>query len=191
MKNGTLVAVRLIQARDAGQATVPPHSLKPEASMGCTLSMASWLSTSDLPTIGSTAGSSPAEDRGTLPFLRLVRCHGNGRIELRSDQEKRLSSEEAEELGSAPQQREENHVDRGGRLARRVSRQRGEAETPTSNQPPRVDQGRRLLGPAALRTCPFGFAAKPSLSAPWARGLLSVFWEWGFPDFPACGLLRR
>ena len=32
---------------------------------------------------------------------------------------------------------------------------RGEAETPTSNQPPRGDQGRRLLGPAALCTCPF------------------------------------
>ena len=34
-------------------------------------------------------------------------------------------------------------------------RQRGEAETPTSNQPPRVDQGRRLLGPVTLRACPF------------------------------------
>ena len=28
-------------------------------------------------------------------------------------------------------------------------------ETPTSNQPPRGAQGRRLLGPATLRTCPF------------------------------------
>ena len=28
-------------------------------------------------------------------------------------------------------------------------------ETPTSNQPPRGAQGRRLLGPAALRSCPF------------------------------------
>ena len=35
-----------------------------------------------------------------------------------------------------------------------LPRQRGEAETPTSNQSPRVKQGRRLLGPAALRTCP-------------------------------------
>ena len=33
--------------------------------------------------------------------------------------------------------------------------QRGEAETPTSNQPPCGDQGRRMLGPAALCTCPF------------------------------------
>ena len=35
-----------------------------------------------------------------------------------------------------------------------ISRLRGEAQTPTSNQSPCVDQGRRLLGPAALRTCP-------------------------------------
>ena len=34
---------------------------------------------------------------------------------------------------------------------------------------------------------PFGFASKPSLSAPWARGLLSAFWIWGYPDLPACG----
>ena len=30
----------------------------------------------------------------------------------------------------------------------------GEVEAPTSNQPPRGAQGRRLLGPAALRSCP-------------------------------------
>ena len=35
------------------------------------------------------------------------------------------------------------------------SRRHGEVETPTSNQPPRGAQGRRLLGPATLRTCPF------------------------------------
>ena len=35
-----------------------------------------------------------------------------------------------------------------------MPRQHGEAERPTSNQPPRSDQGRRLLEPAALRTCP-------------------------------------
>ena len=33
----------------------------------------------------------------------------------------------------------------------------------------------------------FGFASKPSPNAPWARGLLSVFWERGSPDLPACG----
>ena len=32
-----------------------------------------------------------------------------------------------------------------------------------------------------------GFAAKPSPSAPWARGLLSAFYERGSLDLPACG----
>ena len=36
----------------------------------------------------------------------------------------------------------------------------------------------------------FGFAAKPSPSVPWARGLLSAFWEQGSPDLPACSLRR-
>ena len=36
-----------------------------------------------------------------------------------------------------------------------LPRRRGGAEPPTSNQPPRGAQGRRLLGPMALRTCPF------------------------------------
>ncbi len=42
----------------------------------------------------------------------------------------------------------------GSRQVERLPRQRGEAETPTSHQSPRVNQGRRGLGPAALRTCP-------------------------------------
>ena len=33
--------------------------------------------------------------------------------------------------------------------------ERGEAETPTANQLPRGDQGRRLLWPVVLHTCPF------------------------------------
>ena len=37
----------------------------------------------------------------------------------------------------------------------RSPRRCGEAETPTSHQPPHGAQGRRLLGPAALRPCPF------------------------------------
>ena len=35
-----------------------------------------------------------------------------------------------------------------------LPRRHGEVDTPTSNQPPRSAQGRRLLGPAALRSCP-------------------------------------
>ena len=34
---------------------------------------------------------------------------------------------------------------------------------------------------------PFGFASKPSPSAPWAKGLLSASWERGYLDLPACG----
>ena len=36
-----------------------------------------------------------------------------------------------------------------------LPRSHGEAGAPASNQPPHGAQGRRLLGPAALRTCPF------------------------------------
>ena len=36
-----------------------------------------------------------------------------------------------------------------------LPRRRGEVEMPTSNQPPHGAQGRRLLGPTALRSCPF------------------------------------
>ena len=36
-----------------------------------------------------------------------------------------------------------------------LPRHRGGAEMPMSNQPPRGAQGRRLLGPVTLRTCPF------------------------------------
>ena len=37
---------------------------------------------------------------------------------------------------------------------------------------------------------PFRLSARPSPGAPWARGLLSAFWERGSPDLPACGLRR-
>src|SRR4051812_37583396 len=37
---------------------------------------------------------------------------------------------------------------------------------------------------------PFRLTARPSLGAPWIRGLLSAFWERGSPDLPACGLRR-
>ena len=41
------------------------------------------------------------------------------------------------------------------RLAGRVTRRHGEAQTLVSNQSPCGARGRRLLGPTALRTCPF------------------------------------
>ena len=55
----------------------------------------------------------------------------------------------------------------------------------TTRQP--RPQAVRARGASPL---PFGFASKPSPSAPWARGLLSAFWERGSPDLPACGLWR-
>ena len=42
----------------------------------------------------------------------------------------------------------------GPRQVGQLPRQHGVAEPPTSNQLSCVDQGRRLFGPAALRTCP-------------------------------------
>ena len=47
--------------------------------------------------------------------------------------------------------------------------------------------------PQAVRACdashlPFRLSAWPSPGTPWARGLLSAFWERGSPDLPACGL---
>ena len=48
-------------------------------------------------------------------------------------------------------------------------------------------QAVRARGASCL---PLRFSAKPSPHAPLARVLLSVFWEWGSPDFPACGLRR-
>src|SRR4051812_47475442 len=71
-----------------------------------------------------------------------------------------------------------------------LPRHRGEVETPTSCQ-----TATRRPRPQAVRACgalplPFRLSARPSPCAPWARGLLSAFWERGSPDLPACGLRR-
>ena len=150
------------EARDAGQAAVPPHSLKLVASARRTLSMASSLSTHDRPTAGSTAKGGLAQDRGFFPFSVWFGAMAMERTELRSDWGRKLGFEEAEEFGSVLPAIGNNHVGCRGRLARRISRLRGESETPMSNQSPHVDQGRRLLGLAALRTCPLASPeAKP------------------------------
>ena len=88
------------------------------------------------------------------------------------------------------QQGENNCVQFRGRLARRILGERGEAETPTSHQLPCVAQGRRLLGPVALCTCPFASLLSQVRARLGPRGLLSAFWERESPDFPACGLWR-
>ena len=48
----------------------------------------------------------------------------------------------------------------------------------------------QAVGARGASHLPLRFPAKPSPGAPWARGLLSAFWEWGSPDLPACGLRR-
>ena len=48
----------------------------------------------------------------------------------------------------------------------------------------------QAVGARGAPHLPLRFSAKPSPSAPWARGLLSAFWERGSPDLPACGLRR-
>ena len=153
MKIGTSVAARAMRARDAGQATVSPHSLKLEASMGRTLSMASSLSTRGRPSAGSKDGGALGEDRGFFPLSARPGVIVTRQAGRRSDWRGGAESRESREIGEARRGRGKNNcVGCGGRRARRIQRQRGEAETPTSYQPPRVDQGRRLLGPAALRT---------------------------------------
>ena len=49
-------------------------------------------------------------------------------------------------------------------------------------------QAIRARGAALL---PFRLPAWPSPGVPWARGLLSAFWERGSPDLPACGVAKR
>ena len=71
---------------------------------------------------------------------------------LEAEAEARGGKENKERAGSKGRITVYNHH---GRLARRIMGEHREAETPTSNQPPRGAQGRMLMGPAALRTCPF------------------------------------
>src|SRR3954462_9387929 len=71
-----------------------------------------------------------------------------------------------------------------------LPRRHGEAETPTSCQ-----TATRRPRPQAVRVhdaspLPFRLSTRPSPCAPWARGLLSAFWERGSPNLPACGLRR-
>ena len=90
---GTSVAARAMRVRDVGQATVFPLSLKLEASIGRTLSMASSLSTKDRPTAGSTAGGALGEDMCFFPLSACVRRHGDdaGRGQVRSERRSRVS----------------------------------------------------------------------------------------------------
>ena len=55
-------------------------------------------------------------------------------------------------------------------------------------EPRRRPQAVRVRGSSLL---PFRLPARLSPGALWARGLLSVFWERGSPDLPACGVARK
>ena len=46
----------------------------------------------------------------------------------------------------------------------------------------------QAVGARGAPHLPLSFSTKPSPSAPWARGLLSAFWERGSADLPAYGL---
>ena len=48
----------------------------------------------------------------------------------------------------------------------------------------------QAIGTRGASHLPLRFSAKPSPSTPWARGLLSAFWERVYPDLPAYGLRR-
>ena len=90
-----------------------------------------------------------------VPLIRLFRRHGDGVTRAQVRLERGAESRGSRRIGEVWRGRWKNNcVGCGGRIARRIPRQLAEAETPTSNQPPRVDRGRRLLGSTALHTCP-------------------------------------
>ena len=129
-----------------------PHSLKLVASMGRTLSMASPLSTKDRPTAGSAAGGALGGDNGFFPLSACFGAMAMEQAERESDWRREAEPQGSRGIGEARRRRRRNNcVGRRGRIARRIPRKCGEAETPMSNQPPRVNRGRRLLGPAVLR----------------------------------------
>ena len=89
-----------------------------------------------------------------IPFLRWR--HGDRKGEgSRLDWKRRLERKGRKSRGCASGGKRggwgQPRVHQAGRKVRR----HGETETPTTNQPPHGAQGRRLLGPVALRTCPF------------------------------------
>ena len=92
-------------AQDAGQATVPPYSLKLEASARRTLPMASWLSTRDRPTTGSIVRGGLAEDRSFFAFSVLVGAIAMEGSQLESDWEQKQGLEEEGRIGTTPRAR--------------------------------------------------------------------------------------
>ena len=88
-----------MEAWDAGQTVVLPHSLKLGASAGRIFSKASKLSTSDRPTAGSIARDELDEDTGFFPFSLLVGAIAMEGAELKSDWKRKQRFEEERGTG--------------------------------------------------------------------------------------------
>ena len=92
MKIGISVTARAMLERDAGQDGVSPHSLKLEASIGRTLSMASSLSTQDRLSAGSTTGGALGEDKGFFPLSACFDAMaGASGVQVRLERRSRVS----------------------------------------------------------------------------------------------------
>ena len=95
---------------------------------------------------------------GHLPFSLPQQSHDD-RKDLgggsRLDWMRKLEFERRKDRERSSSRKGSGCVRQRVRLARHEIRRRGGIVPPTPNQPPRGAQGRRLLGPATLRTCPF------------------------------------
>src|SRR4051812_41487486 len=94
---------------------------------------------------------------GFLPFLLLRRSHGDGKEgeDVRWDWRQESEFEGRKNRGRSSNRKGSGCAQLRVHLAERKIRERGGTVPLTSNQLPRGAQGRRLLGPAALRPCPF------------------------------------
>ena len=115
-----------------------------------------------------------------------------GRIE--ADLEDFGSRKEKGEKGDLEQGKQEQsrsvwpgHPFLSSRAVAKASWESGDAHVQSTAMRRPRPQAVRARGALLL---PFRLPARPSPGAPWARGLLSVFWERGSADLPACGLRR-
>ena len=140
---GISVALISLVRQDAGRTAVALPSLESAVSTWRTLSSPSLLITVDCPRAGSRAGGGPA-GTGGLPFFSL----GLGAMEStkRGQDASTRSTDTVTRIGRRKQEPStllcEGRVALtvGGSWAYRISRRRGEVETPTSHQPPRVSK---------------------------------------------------
>ena len=147
---------------------------------------AAWVSADLAQALGGGRQWRRARRRhGFLPSSLLCRSHGDGkggRFEIGLKTEAAVQEE-------------------GGQRA--LEQQKGERLCTTTSPPSMArnsaahaqSTAMRRPRPQAVRArgaspLPFRLPARPSLGAPWARGLLLAFWERGSPDLPARGLRR-